>query len=64
MPLLPPPPPPARTPTAHPRPPHAATIESVSITAIDFASAPAWQASKGSSCTAIPNGNRLLGSLR
>ena len=43
---------------------HAATIESVSITAIDFASAPAWQASKSSSCITVPNGNRLLGSLR
>ncbi len=43
---------------------HAVTIESVSITAINFASAPAWQASRTSACIAVPNGNRLLGSLR
>ncbi len=43
---------------------HAVTIESVSVTAVDFASAPAWKASKASSCITVPNGNRLVGSLR
>lgn len=43
---------------------HAVSIESVSITAINFAAAAAWQASKQSSCVTVPNGNRLLGSLR
>ena len=43
---------------------HAVTIQSVSVTAVDFASAPAWQASRVSACIAVPNGNRLVGSLR
>ena len=43
---------------------HAVTIRSVSVTAVDFASAPAWQASEISACIAVPSGNRLLGSLR
>ena len=43
---------------------HAATIRNVSVTAIEYTAAPAWHASSSSSCIAIPNGNRLLGSLR
>ena len=43
---------------------HAVTIQSVSVTAVNFASAPAWQASGDSSCIVVPNGNRLVGSLR
>ena len=43
---------------------HAVTIQSVSVTTVNFASAPAWQASQTSSCIAVPNGSRLVGSLR
>ncbi len=42
----------------------AVTIERVSVTAVHFSNAPAWQASRSSSCIAVPSGNRLLGSLR
>lgn len=42
----------------------AASIESVSVTAVAYASAPAWHTSPASSCVAVPDGNRLVGSLR
>ncbi len=42
----------------------AATITTVTLTAISYADAPAWHAGPDATCTTTPNGHLLIGRLR